>query len=408
LPSRAPAPNVYLKSIEQPRAAALPIHKEHSQNAQSVTVSVPAKTTRSIQKSAHSGYIVSTSLVTVTISSAVSAHSKKAPLGQKSTSHCTASDSFVFERKADLCSSVKKSSEKCAPVNYEAPSPFFIDSNPFSLFPSYNGEELKQMSFLGGGGFGKVFLCEGNVTRSQYAVKCILRRLTFTRDIINEMRIMDSIDSVFVLKHHATFQKDRNYMMVLEPCPRGDVLNWREQCLGYVFDEASARFLVSNMVIAIEHVHASGILHRDIKSENFLLSDDGYLKLADFGISCTITGSPLYDISGTAPFMCPEMVDHNLPGYSFPADYWSLGICVYQLLTGKLPESKYRYPATSNLNLEFPPTLSKNGKDFITDLLTRDPNKRLGGKTNPCRDHPWFAKMDWKALENHEITSPIT
>jgi len=128
------------------------------------------------------------------------------------------------------------------------------------------------------------------------------------------------------------------------------------------------------------------------------------LKLADFGFACKIDECD-NTILGTPDFMSPEMLQ-NL-GYSTPADYWAVGICIYQLLIGESaypdlePHELMHHIANTELEFCFPSHFSQCGRDFISGLLTRDPDKRLGRTNNPCREHPWFADMDWESLNNH-------
>ena len=142
--------------------------------------------------------------------------------------------------------------------------------------------------------------------------------------------------------------------------------------------------------------------------------------MSDFGLSCTKEETRI-SMAGAPGYMSPEMVNPSTPGYSHLTDYWSMGMCLYHLCTGSLPmpsaestevvvddddEEDCDYLANSQFELCLPSWFSPEGREFISELLDRNPTTRLGGESNPCRQHPWFKDMDWEALENHTLPLP--
>jgi len=295
-------------------------------------------------------------------------------------------------------------------------TPFYvIETQPPDGLPTYQNDDLTLVRTLGKGSFGSVYLVQGYESRIYYAMKCVNKDLPTSTSIVEEADIICSLNSPFIIKHFATFQKADQNIMLIEPCSKGDLFSLQREQPKFRFDEAALKFFAANMVLALQVCHSSGILHRDIKQDNYLISDNGYLKMTDFGLSCRIDKLQ-YCIAGASAYMCPEMVQEvDPPGYSFPADFWSMGICLYFMCTAELPlpqqgslvvEQESQYLATNHLELCFPSDFSQNGKDFISALLTRNPDDRIGGLSNPCKEHPWFSDMDWGSLENQTLPPP--
>lgn len=183
------------------------------------------------------------------------------------------------------------------------------------------------------------------------------------------------------------------------------------------FTEKQVKFFAAQLVLAFGFLHNEKIVHRDLKPENVLLGADGYIKLADFGLAKPLTKKkPLtYSFCGTTEYLAPEIVKDE--GHGFPVDWWTLGILVYELKTGRTPFLHKNTHQTTKLiksgKIIFPDPIkhkipmSDEMKDFITKLLTKDPSKRLGTKSNKeILEHPWFDDINWKKLYRKEIPSP--
>jgi serine/threonine protein kinase len=102
------------------------------------------------------------------------------------------------------------------------------------------------------------------------------------------------------------------------------------------FPEADVRFYAAQIILAVGELHNKGIMHRDLKLENIMVDEDGYLKLIDYGLAKTVTeGQLATSYCGTPEYIAPEMVDGS--GHDFSVDWWAVGVLIYEMLIGVTP-----------------------------------------------------------------------
>ena len=102
------------------------------------------------------------------------------------------------------------------------------------------------------------------------------------------------------------------------------------------FNEPTVKFIAAQIVLALGYLHCNQIVHRDLKPENVLMDEQGYICLADFGLAKFITENDLtFSFCGTAEYLAPEILD--MKGHGFQVDWWTLGILMYEMATGRPP-----------------------------------------------------------------------
>jgi serine/threonine protein kinase len=168
--------------------------------------------------------------------------------------------------------------------------------------------------------------------------------------------------------------------MILEYCSGGNLFDKRKKRYETRFTEREAAYYIYQIAQALKHCHSHGIIHRDIKLENILITKDGYLKLADFGWSVRLKypNDRRTTICGTLDYFSPEMVD-SIP-YQYSTDIWSLGVLTYELIVGDVPFiSKIKeeiYKMISSHAYKLPDFISNKATDFIEKCLTKH-SKRM-------------------------------
>lgn len=180
------------------------------------------------------------------------------------------------------------------------------------------------------------------------------------------------------------------------------------------FKESVARFFCAELVLALGHLHRRKVVYRDLKPENILLDAEGHLKLADFGLSkegIQSAAEGTKSFCGTPEYLAPEILDRR--GHGTAVDWWSLGMLLYEMLTGLPPwytrDRKKLYSRLRSAPLEFPPYVSSCARDILSGLLTRDPTTRLGaqGDAKEIMQHPFFAEVDWPLLRARRVQPPF-
>jgi len=277
--------------------------------------------------------------------------------------------------------------------------------------------DLCIIATLGVGGFGRVELVQvkDDSTRT-YALKQLKKHhIVETRQqehIMNEKRIMNESRSEFICKLFNTF-KDRKYLyMLMEACLGGELWT-RLRDMGS-FDDSTTRFYTACVVEAFSYLHGRGIIYRDLKPENLLLDNHGYIKLVDFGFAKRIGHArKTWTFCGTPEYVAPEIILNK--GHDLSADLWSLGILMFELLTGSPPFSGSDPMKTYNLILkgidaiDFPRKITRNAHNLIKKLDRDNPIERLGYSKGGIRDiqkHRWFDGFNWDGLKKRTIRPP--
>ncbi|KAF2750358.1 Pkinase-domain-containing protein [Sporormia fimetaria CBS 119925] len=192
-------------------------------------------------------------------------------------------------------------------------------------------------------------------------------------------------------------EEDSLYM-VMEMCKKGVVMQVGLDERADPYDEEKCRCWFRDMILGIEYLHAQGIIHRDIKPDNCLVTDEDVLKIVDFGVSEMFDKQDEMKTArsaGSPAFMPPELcVPKHGPVSGRAADIWSMGVTLYCMLFGRIPFEKHGmlelYEAIRADPLDFDHDPGDDLRDLLQRLLEKDPDKRI--KLDELREHPWVTK----------------
>ncbi|XP_072000215.1 hormonally up-regulated neu tumor-associated kinase homolog A-like [Engystomops pustulosus] len=225
------------------------------------------------------------------------------------------------------------------------------------------------------------------------------------KNMKREPRIHQMIKHPNIVQLYETLETENSYYMVMELCPGGDLMD--KICERKKLEENDVRKYTRQITSAVEHLHRHGIVHRDLKIENFLLDENSNIKIVDFGLSNTIQYNGLsHELlntqCGSPAYAAPELLANKK--YGPKVDVWSIGVCVFAMLTGTLPFAvepfniKQLLLKMKNGDITpFPPDISKGAVQLIHTLLQPDPQKRPTIKE--AMKDKWL-NDSWKALSS--------
>jgi len=198
-------------------------------------------------------------------------------------------------------------------------------------------QDLRKIGLLGCGDFGVVELWEHTKTGESYALKSLSKgnivKMRQQQAIMNAKNILIMTDSPFVVKVHATYNSAQTLDFLLEPALGGELFATynRRNLYGQV---EHAKYYAAGVVFAFQHLHERHILYRDLKPENLLFTEKGHIKLTDMGLAKFAIGKT-YTTCGTPDYFAPEIVSSS--GHTKAVDWWTLGILLFELLSGEPP-----------------------------------------------------------------------
>lgn len=286
-----------------------------------------------------------------------------------------------------------------------------------SYLSSATLDSFKTVATLGVGGFGRVELVQmRNDAQRTFAMKKMKKQHIVDTNqqehILNEKRIMAEARSDFIVRLYMTFKDAKHLYMLMEVCLGGEL--WTLLRDRYAFDDTTTRFYTGCSIEALIYLHGKGIVYRDLKPENVLIDNAGYAKLVDFGFAKKIgQGRKTWTFCGTPEYVSPEIILNR--GHDFASDLWSLGIFMYELLTGSPPFSMPDPMRTYNMILrgidaiDFSRKIKKTAQLVIKKLCRESPSERLGYGPNGIKDvqkHKWFEGFDWEGLRRRTLLPP--
>ncbi|XP_030530883.1 STE20-like serine/threonine-protein kinase isoform X3 [Rhodamnia argentea] len=221
--------------------------------------------------------------------------------------------------------------------------------------------------------------------------------------IRREVQTMSLISHPNLLQAHCSFTAGHGLWVVMPYMKGGSCLHIMKSAFPEGFEEPVISSLLHEVLKALVYLHSHGHIHRDVKSGNILVNSNGFVKLADFGVSACMFDAGDRQRSrntfvGTPCWMAPEVMQ-QLHGYDFKADIWSFGITALELAHGHAPFSKYPpmkvllmtlQNAPPGLDYERDKRFSKSFKEMVATCLVKDPKKRPTAEK--LLKHPFFKR----------------
>ena len=276
--------------------------------------------------------------------------------------------------------------------------------------------DFKIIKVIGRGTFGKVCLVQYKETKEYFAMKSMKKNILLEKDTVQstllEKKILENLNYQFLIGMVFCFQTEERIYFVM-PFIRGGEL-FQHLHKSQYFSEETTKFYAAIIGLSLEYLHTHGIIYRDIKPENILIDENGYLKLGDFGIAKMLKNNEKANsFCGTGEYIAPEIITRE--GHNKAADWWSYGILVYEMLFGIPPffstNIEKMFTLITKGELRFPSKIqiSKIAKDFIKKLLIKNQNERLGSKGgfNEIKKHPFFENFNFVLLEQKKLDVPF-
>lgn len=262
-----------------------------------------------------------------------------------------------------------------------------MDSSNYLIGKTIRGYAITEL--LGKGGFAYVYRARPETGGHDVAMKVINKGLIkneeLKRRVEKEAEIHSSLNHESIIKLYEFFKEHNCVFLVLELCEKGTLTQYMDE-RGYPFSESEARDMLRQVVDGIIYLHSKNIMHRDLSPRNLLLTRNGKVKIADFGLAAD-TEDKHKTLCGTPNFMSPEVATRSL--YGPEVDVWSLGCLLYHLLVGKPPFDATGVKRTlTNVVREeckIPPNLSVDAKELIELMLKKDAKRRI--KLKDIKNH---------------------
>ena len=277
-------------------------------------------------------------------------------------------------------------------------------------------DDFELLKLLGKGAFGKVFLGQKKDDKKFYAIKVLrktriieLNQLEHTKA---EKMILGHVNHPFLVGLIYAFQTPEKLYFVMEFMKGGEL--YQHLMKLDRFSEDQAKFYAACIAMALGHLHNNDYIYRDLKLENILLDEQGYAKLTDFGLAKFVkSDEKALTFCGTPEYLSPELLLGQ--GHNRPADWWSLGVLIYEMIYGVPPfyssnvQNMYKKIVREPVIFKSDLHVSDLCKDLINNLLHKDQKTRLGSQADSLEvlSHPWFANLDWSKLVERKLEAPF-
>jgi len=264
-------------------------------------------------------------------------------------------------------------------------------------------DQLTYLITLGSGSFGNVTLVKSMKKNYLYAMKNISNKQILYNQMHKSLELERSIllriDHPFIVKLVKTL-KDEKYIYFLMDFIRGKELFSVIRDIG-MLTKSQTLFYGASIMLAVRYLHQRKFVYRDIKPENIMVLENGYIKIIDFGTAKLIEDKTKTTL-GTPHYMAPEMIMGN--GYSFEVDYWAIAVCMYEFICGEVPfgenseDTMEIYLSIKNDKLVFPDFVHDyDFRNLMNHMLDKNLETRYS-KFDQIAGHIYFKDFNWNEL----------
>ncbi|CAD8070802.1 unnamed protein product [Paramecium sonneborni] len=249
-------------------------------------------------------------------------------------------------------------------------------------------QKYQIQKLVGAGTYGKVYRIKNKIDQNIYAVKTFEKQLLNSFDdqegLVKEIGIIRTLDHRGVIKLHEVYESEQFVFLVFEFLQNNSLYHTLER--GVILGESQAYNIIKDLLETVLYIHEQGILHRDLKPDNILQRNDTQkYVIIDFGLADLYRedGQYLFKKCGTPGYCAPEILWNQ--NYDYKVDVYSLGVILYQMLTGLNPFYSKNYDDRVMLNKESKfdygkVKVSYDALDLLQGMLNRNPQKRLSAK----------------------------
>lgn len=278
-------------------------------------------------------------------------------------------------------------------------------------------DDFQFLAVLGKGNFGKVMLAESRHTSRLCAIKVLKKDFIVENEeaesVKSEKRVFLTANKEmhpFLLNLHCCFQTENRIYFVMEYVSGGDLM-WHIQ--KNRFSARRAKFYACEVLLALKYFHDNGIVYRDLKLDNILLTTRGHIKIGDYGL-CKENmwhRSTTSTFCGTPEFMAPEIIAGKQ--YDRSVDWWAFGVLMFQMLLCQSPfkgdDEDDVFNAIEHDDVRYPISMPRQTVLVLQALLTKDPEQRLGSSNRDAleiMEHQYFQDVNFDDVLNLRVQPP--